>query len=274
MLGKIDKNEILALAIGRFDGVHLGHQRIFDLLGSGGGVLIIENGTSILTPRRELITDLPCFYCHLSEIRELSPKEFVEKISLEFPKLKRLVVGFDFHFGKNRSGDINTLKAHFKGEIIVIDEFKLSGIGVHSTKIKEFLANGNIQKVSEFLGRNYSIWGQVVRGNGIGSKELMPTINTQSNYFLPKKGVYATFVRINEQKFQSVTFVGKRLSIDNQFSIETYILGDFDENVSNEIEIEFVEFLRDNAKFSDLTKLKTQILADISKAKEILKGQK
>lgn len=252
-----NKDEIYSLAIGRFDGLHLGHGAIFAHLGERSAVLIIENHHANLTPNRAKFAKIPLFFYEFKEIRALCVEDFIAKLRADFANLKQIVVGADFRFGRDRSGGVDELRASFGGEVCVVDEYKISGVAVHSAKIREFLSAGEIEKANKFLGRNYEICGQIVRGAGLGKRELFATINADTNgYFLPKNGVYATFVRIlgasvftparknfddksgeNLDKFSQIsgdnfgwfwgaTFIGNRLSVDGKFAIETHVLAD------------------------------------------------
>ncbi|NLK66255.1 MAG: bifunctional riboflavin kinase/FAD synthetase [Campylobacteraceae bacterium] len=261
---------VKSLAIGHFDGLHLGHRELFKKLGENGGVLIIENDNPKLTPKREEFITLPIFYKHIDEVRKLSGEEFVLSLMSEFEELELIVVGYDFKFGYKKSSSADDLKRFFKGRVEVVDEVFYNDISVHTTKIRELLKNGEAKKASILLGRNYAIKGRVVSGQGIGKKELFATLNLEAkNYFLPKEGVYATLAYVKNKVYKSVTFVGHRVSTDSKFSIETHILEEFSEEAS-ELTVEFIEFIRDNAKFDDLAKLRAQILDDIKKASEIL----
>ena len=252
-----NKDEIYSLAIGRFDGLHLGHGAIFAHLGERSAVLVIENHHANLTPNRAKFAKIPLFFYEFKEIRALCVGDFIAKLRADFTNLKQIVVGADFRFGRDRSGGVDELRASFGGEVCVVDEYKISGVAVHSAKIREFLSAGEIEKANKFLGRNYEICGQIVRGAGLGKRELFATINADINgYFLPKNGVYATFVRIlgisvftparknfddksgeNLDKFSQIsgdnfgwfwgaTFIGNRLSVDGKFAIETHVLAD------------------------------------------------
>lgn len=252
-----NKDEIYSLAIGRFDGLHLGHGAIFAHLGERSAVLIIENHHANLTPNRAKFAKIPLFFYEFKEIRALCVGDFIAKLRADFANLKQIVVGADFRFGRDRSGGVDELRASFGGEVCVVDEYKISGVAVHSAKIREFLSAGEIEKANKFLGRNYEICGQIVRGAGLGKRELFATINADTNgYFLPKNGVYATFMRIlgvsvftparknfddksgeNLDKFSQIsgdnfgwfwgaTFIGNRLSVDGKFAIETHVLAD------------------------------------------------
>ena len=162
-----NKDEIYSLAIGRFDGLHLGHGAIFAHLGERSAVLVIENHHANLTPNRAKFAKIPLFFYEFKEIRALCVGDFIAKLRADFTNLKQIVVGADFRFGRDRSGGVDELRASFGGEVCVVDEYKISGVAVHSAKIREFLSAGEIEKASKFLGRNYEICGQIVRGAGL-----------------------------------------------------------------------------------------------------------
>jgi len=195
-------------------------------------------------------------FLDLEKIKNLSPIEFID--ILKKYNTNTIIVGEDFRFGKNRSGDINLLKKYFNVEIV--NEIKIDNIGVHSKIIREFIKKGEIKKANEFLGRNYKIRGYQIKGQGLGSKELLPTVNIEllKPYILPQ-GVFITLTN----SLPSITFIGKR-STDNNFSIETHFLSKIKEKKI--FEIEFLDFLRENKKFNNLKKLKEQILLDKQKA--------
>ena len=268
----MDKSKIKSLAIGHFDGIHLGHKALFSYC-YDGGILVIENDGLKLTPKRESFINLPIFYKNINDIKNLSPEEFIKLLKNEFVNLKKIVVGYDFKFGKNRSADAIFLKNIFDGEVVVVNEKKINNISVHSEKIREFLKKANIKMANLLLDRVYEIKGDLIKGQGLGKKELFSTLNLDaSNYFLPKNGVYATFTNLNNKDFKSVTFIGNRLSTDDKFSVETHIIEPFSEDkINGKITIKFKDFIRDNKKFENLNELKFQISKDILKAQDILK---
>ncbi|GAB6073648.1 bifunctional riboflavin kinase/FAD synthetase [Nautilia lithotrophica] len=246
-------------AIGGFDGMHLGHQA---LIKRADMIVVIEKGSN-LTPGTDRCdyTTLPCKFFDLNDIKNLGPIEFIG--ILKKLNITKIIVGKDFRFGKNRSGDLNLLKKHF--EVEAIEEVKIDGIGVHSRIIREFIKNGEITKANRFLGHTYKIKGKRIKGQGLGGKELVPTINITllKSYLIPKQGVYITLTN----KFPSLTFIGKR-STDGNFSIETHILNEKWKNENEElINIEFLKYLRENRKFDNLKALKKQINKDINLAK-------
>ena len=249
--------------IGGFDGMHFAHKKLID---KSDCYLVIEKN-STLTPFFDKIkyNSKMLDLLILEEIKNLTKDDFIEK--LKQYGIKEIVVGDDFRFGKNRSGGINDLKKAFKVEII--KEIKYQNIPIHSHIIRKFIQNNEIKKANKLLGHTFKIKGFQVKGQGLGSKELLPTINIKllHNYTLPR-GVFLT----KTNNFFSITFIGKR-STDNFFSIETHILEDFEEKF-NIIEIEFIDFIRNNKKFNDLKQLKEQILKDKLYALERLKYYK
>ena len=263
------------IAIGGFDGMHVGHQHLFRELGDNGCVVVIDSGYANITPNRnrEKFTHYPIFYFTLEDIRHLDAVGFLEHLKEHFPKLKKIVVGYDFHFGKDRAYNYDDLKEMFEGEVLVIDEVKVNGESVHSRTIRKKLSHGDIKTANSLLGHNYSIHGDLIKGQGIGTKELVATINLHvRDYILPKEGVYVTLTRIdNEEHFHpSVSFIGHRVSTDGSFAVETHLL-DGEVKCSEKATISFVDFIRENIKYDALDELKKQIDKDINIAKRELK---
>lgn len=226
-----NRDNVRAVAIGNFDGMHLGHQKLFEHLGEHGAIIVIlAGGGTKLTPfaSRQAFTNKKIFYCDLRTIKSLSGGEFIALLRQNFINLQKIVVGEDFRFGRDRAWDVEFLRREFRGQTCVVGEFCLSGSGVHSSRIKELLSRGRCEEAAELLGRNYEICGRIVRGQGRGAREFVATLNLDaSGYFMPKSGVYATLARAGSKEFASVSFLGHRLSTDGAFAIETHILGDF-----------------------------------------------
>jgi len=262
-----------SIAIGNFDGMHLGHKALFENLTQNGGVVVIEHFRATLTPHiyRAFFTKLPIFFYDFESIRQMDPEAFVKKLMSDFPKLRRIVVGEDFLFGLNRSGNTDSLKKLFFGEVVVIKEVKLNDQPIHSSLIRKLIESGNIEQANEMLGRPYEIWGNVIRGQGIGKEKLVPTINLSTGKFLlPKPGVYATKTKIDGKQFSSVTFLGHRVTTDKRFSVETHIIDKDLKKVRGKVSIEFKRFIRENRKFDSLDELKKQILKDIENCKNMV----
>ena len=259
-----------SIAIGGFDGMHVGHQALFRELDEHGTIVVIETGYANLTParHREKFTDKNIFYFQLEEIRHLDGEGFVGLLLEKFPLLEKIVIGYDFHFGKDRRYSFEDLKTLFHGEVVVVAEVKHRNDSVHSHKIRAKLQLGDVKGANEFLGHNYTIAGELIKGQGLGAKELVATINIKApEFLLPKEGVYVTLTRIdNEEHFHpSVSFIGHRVTTDGTFAIESHIL-DGEVLCQERADIRFISFLRDNEKFESLEALKSVIKKDIAQA--------
>lgn len=269
----LQKDKVDTLALGSFDGIHLGHQQLIKKLGNNGALFVIDKDQANLTPgvKRIEYSKHPCMFYHFLKVKDLSGEEFVQLLKKEFVNLKKIIVGYDFMFGKQRSCVAKDLYRLFDGEVEIVEEFTHKGISVHSSVIRDFIENGKIAQANSFLGREFSIVGEVVSGQGLGKTELYPTINIKvKGYVLPKDGVYATRTRIGTKVYDSVSFLGKRMSTDGSFAIETHILNSQIQSVPNSVEIFFVKHLRENKKFEKLEDLKVQISQDIEDAKHSL----
>ncbi|MDQ7085423.1 MAG: bifunctional riboflavin kinase/FAD synthetase [Sulfurovum sp.] len=264
------RNTIKSIAIGSFDGIHIAHQALIE---KADALVIIERNGGYLTAgyKRANFTSKVCCFYHFDSIKGLSPKEFVEMLKSDFPKLETIVVGYDFHFGKNKSGNARLLASLCDRKVLIIDEVSVDGISVHSRTIKTYIQEGNMLWAKKLLGRRYHIEGSVIRGQGIGKNALFATLNLEvKSYVLPKEGVYATQMCIAGVWRDSVSFLGHRVSTDGAFAIETHILDKEIAEVRGRVSLAFVGHIRANAKFKSLALLKKQIGEDIMKAKEIL----
>ncbi len=266
-----DKKSITSIAIGGFDGMHTAHQTLFSNLSRKGAIIVIDSGYANLTPfnNREEYSSYPIFYYALEDIKALSGQEFVNLLVQEFPLLNKIVVGFDFHFGKNRSCGTKELKHFFEGEVIVLNEISVNNIAIHTRVIREYLKNADIKNANILLGKSYKIRGLHIKGQGLGKTDFFPTINIEvKDYLLPKDGVYISKTIVDEQVYDSVTFLGHRNSTDGKYAVETHILNK-DIFVKNEkIEIKFCKYIRENQKFDSFKALKNQIQMDIKNTKE------
>jgi len=264
-------NDIKSIAIGSFDGLHIAHKT---LINKADALVIIERNSGYLTAgyKRSYFTSKICCFYHFDNIKLLSPKEFVTMLQEDFPALEQIVVGYDFHFGKNKSGDAKMLASLCNKKVIIVDEITLDGVPVHSRTIKAYLKEGSMEMANKLLGRMYHIEGDVISGQGLGKKELVPTLNIQvSHYQLPLEGVYATRSKIKNKWLDSVSFLGHRVTTDGSFAVETHIIDRDIGIVKGKVVVEFVAFIRANEKFDGLDELKKQIQTDILSAKKILK---
>ena len=282
------------VTIGTFDGVHIGHQVILKKLVNSakeiGGESVVV--TFYPHPRQVLSSD--------ANIRFISTQE--EKISLleslgidnliiinftqEFALIPSesfikdylvknihpavLIIGYDHHFGKGRTGDfemLDELGRQFNFKVERIEEQDIENVAVSSTKIRHYLEVGDIKHANMLLGYKFSYSGKVIRGQQIGHKLGYPTANIDVKdefKLIERQGVYATIAHVDGESYPSMTYIGKRPTMhdDRPQSIETHIFN-FDKNIyDKEIKISFVDFVRDDKKFDNFEALKQQLAAD------------
>jgi len=269
----LNKESVDTLAIGSFDGIHRGHAELIRRLGEHGALFVIDKDQANLTPgiKRSQYTGYPCMFYHFLKLKNLSGEEFVALLKKEFMNLRKIIVGYDFCFGRERSCCAVDLQTWFDGEVEIVSAVMYKGTAIHSSAIRAFLKEGKLREANRFLGREYAIVGDTICGQGLGKEQLVPTLNLKiMDYLIPKEGVYATRTRIDTQVYDSVSFVGKRLSTDGTFSIETHVIDKEIEGKPQNVGIIFVEYLRENQKFDNLTILKQQIQEDIERAKALL----
>ncbi len=280
----ISKNKrITNITIGKFDSIHLAHRALIEALDKNGAVIIIAFKGDLGGANQYILTQHdkkryishPIYTIKFSQIKNLSGKKFLKYLQKKLPNLRKIIVGEDFRFGKNRANSASDIPKISHLEVQILPEMRIGKTPVHSQNIRAFLLDGKVDLANRLLGRKYSIKGRVVQGQGIGRMRVFATINALvSDYVLPQSAVYATRTKIKGKVYDSISFIGKRLSADNNFAIESHILGDFAlksrEILGKKIEIFFIQKIRDNAKFSDLNALKKQIATDIKKARAIL----
>jgi len=252
--------------------MHLAHQQLFSNLDENGAIVVIQTSYANLSPftAREEHTKYPIFFYPLENIKHLSGEEFIKLLYQEFPLLNKIIVGYDFHFGYKAAYDIRNLKNLFKGDVMIINKFKIDNIAVHSRVIRDYLRDGEISKANNFLGYKYKLKGYPIKGQGLGKKQFVPTINLEiKNYLIPKEAIYITQTILNKVTYPSVTFIGHRVTTDGKFAVETHILDNISElTIPKSIEIKFFEKIRDNKKFEEFSSLKKEILNDIDIAKK------
>lgn len=223
--------------------------------------------------KQEILSDIGVDILYVFKISRpfigLSPTDFIEKYLIH---MSHLVVGFDFTYGYRSIGNVELLKSYNQFETHVLSEISYQGEKIGSSKIREFLDHGQMALANYLLGRNYNITGRVIHGRGVGKILGFPTANIDfTDYYLPKRGVYLTKVLILGETFYGVTNVGKKPTFkDQSISLETYIF-DLDKDLYDTvIRIEFIEFMRDEIKYSNKEALIEQIEKDVLRAKNQL----
>lgn len=285
-----------AIALGNFDGVHMGHcDLILRMIEDANknnlkpALLVFDNHTkTVLTgeaPKtitsieqkfeifEELGVELIYKMKFDREIMKLLPEEFVRDILVLKLNVKSVVVGFDYRFGHKASGDSELLKElgkKYNLNVIILEPIYIDNELVSSTRIRNLLQEGDIIEANKLLGRNYSIKGKVVGGKKLGNTLGYPTANIEpiDNFVIPKHGVYSTNTIIDNKSYLSATSVGKNPTFEDEgLKIESHIIGFNEDIYGKDIELEFVEYLREEIKFENLEELKKKIQEDISKVK-------
>jgi len=287
---------------GMFDGVHLGHHQILQKVVQESRRLALPSvlltywphPRHVLSPEQEklqLLTSLDekteliaaqgidylLILSFSREFSQLTHQDFVKNILVEGLHTKKLIVGYDHRFGKNRLGDFEYLKlagSTYGFEVREIGKQEVEQIAVSSTKIRYSIKNHLVESASHFLGRPYSLQGIVVEGDKKGRTIGFPTANIKpddENKLIPADGVYATRAWLNNVPYSSMTNIGMRPTVNGKdHRIETHII-DFDENLYGKmIKLDFISPIREEMKFSGLTELKEQLGHDQEMALKLL----
>lgn len=289
------------ITLGNFDGVHLGHQRILKRLAQRAGTLGVSSVVytfdphplAIVAPHKspQLILDIKDKTRHIAECgtdalvfakftREFAsrhPREFVEKELMPM-SVSEVWVGHDFSFGKGRAGNVEylrTLGVELGFKVHVIPAYTLGGLVVSSSRIRDLVKAGSVEKATRLLGRRYSIKGIVVRGKDMGRSLGFPTANLKvSSELVPANGVYAAFAAIDGQTYRSVLNIGTAPTFGGKLcSIEVHIFGFTDDIYGRKMEVAFVRRLRSEKAFASKEALVAQIKKDVERAKKILGGR-
>jgi riboflavin kinase/FMN adenylyltransferase len=286
------------VSVGNFDGVHRAHAHVLgEIVGraqQGGAeaiamtfephparILRPDSGLKLLTPLPEKLRlleatgiDAVLILPFGRDLSLMTPRQFAERILKKKLHAREVHEGYNFRFGHKAAGDVNLLAQFGKElgfEVKVYAEQRLRGEPVSSSHIRKLLNEGRVSRARHLLARPFSILGTPGRGRGLGSKYTVPTINlARYEELVPKDGVYITWTRVGAERFDSVTNVGNRPTFGaDSFAIETHLL-DFhpiELTPESEVEICFLDRLRDEIKFPSVEALREQIARDVKKAR-------
>jgi len=288
----------VCLAIGFFDGVHLGHQQIIrqtmaDARQHEAISLVItfdSHPSTAVAPGRvpPLIYSLPqklraiealgadrLLQIHFDRaFSEQSGEAFIRGLAQDLGQVQSLCVGANFLFGHKRSGDVQLLKrlgAELGFVVHGLAAVSLDGKAVSSTRIREAIRSGDLDAASQMLGRAYSVCGTVVRGDGLGRKLGFPTANLDATGLaLPPNGVYAVHAETGGRRYLSVLNIGHRPTLESpapQLRVEAHLVDFAGDLYGSELEVSFCERLRPERKFESLGELREQIARDILDAR-------
>ena len=286
------------LAIGNFDGVHLGHQKIIrDLVCDAeekkkpSAILSFDPHPRQffsrnldryqiigLEKKKKILSNLGIshlFFLKFNElIANLSPTDFIKKILIDKLQIRKLTVGYDFHFGKNREGDVVLLQdyATIHGyDLDVIDPIKDTSINeiFSSSSIRQAIKNGFIEKANMMLGSAWTMEGEVIHGDKRAREMNFPTANLlPHDQIYPSKGVYAVNIIVNQNKFNGIANFGERPTVDGKKLLLEVHLFDFNENIyGKHLTVQFLTFIRGEKKFDTFSLLVEQIKKDIQISK-------
>lgn len=286
------KNPVLTL--GMFDGVHIGHQCIIQKLiqiaeeidGESTLLtfephprLVLSNGLAdleLLTPLEEKIELLEknglqnlILHPFTKEFSQLSSDEFVRDLLIGQMNVRTIVIGYDHHFGRNREGNFEQLQILSKElnfNLVKLEEVRNDDLHISSTQIRNGLLEGNVAFAQKGLGRFYSLKGKVVHGDKLGRILGFPTANLELPEFklIPKNGVYLVKVNFKNNSYKGLLSIGTRPTVtkSNEKRVEVFIL-DFKEEIYGEtLDLELIQFIRDDKKFDSLDELILQMNQD------------
>ena len=289
------------ITVGNFDGVHIGHQGLLKEVKkradkmSGTSIVLTfephplkvlkEKKIPLITPferKIELIEklgiDVVICLPFTREFSKVSAREFVEEILLKKIGMREIVVGYDYTFGHKREGNIDLLKKlgdELGFKVCILGPILVDNMIVSSTRIRNLIMEGELEKVKTLLNRYYQVSGEVIAGHDRGGRLLgFPTANLKLvNEVFPKNGVYVVEVIYNNKVYGGVTNIGFKPTFGNDaLSVETHIL-DFDQNIyGKKIKLNFIKRLRNEKKFSSIEALAAQIKRDIEEARKILQN--
>ncbi|MBT0607827.1 bifunctional riboflavin kinase/FAD synthetase [Aequorivita echinoideorum] len=292
------------VTIGTFDGVHQGHNAILKRLVATAKNdyldsvvltffphprMVLQQNTEIkllntIDERTNLLeeTGIDHLVIHpfTQEFSRLTALEYVRDILVKNLKAKKIIIGYDHRFGRNRNADIEDLKEYgkkFNFEVEEISAKEIDDVAISSTKIRKALDAGDIETANSFLGYNFMISGEVVKGKALGRTINYPTANlkpAEKYKLIPKNGVYIVEAQIAERKVFGITSIGTNPTVGGiDRTIETHFL-DFNEDLyGNNLTIEFLKNIRDEENFESIEILRQAIIKDESFAKEFLRNR-
>ena len=289
------------LTIGTFDGVHLGHQKIIERVVTTArqeGLLatiftffphprmVVQHDKSLklihtLEEKKQLLQQLGVDLLVVQPFNEafaqLTAEEFVSTILVQHLNVKKVIIGYDHRFGRNRTANINDMRLFGEKYGFAVEEIsvqEVDEVSVSSTKIREALNKGDVTTAEHYLGTPYSLTGTVIHGLKLGRTLGYPTANiqvTEDYKLIPKDGVYAVYSYIGERKVYGMMSIGKNPTIEGKgASIEVYFFDFNGDLYDRELTIYFLKYLREERKFSSVALLKKQLQDDETTARKAI----
>ncbi len=303
-LEEFNRLEYAVVTTGTFDGVHFGHQKIINRLeelakqNQGESVIITffphprlvlfpeDNDLKLINTLDEKIElleksgiDHLIIIPFTKEFSRLSSLEFIQQILVDKIGTKKLVIGYDHHFGKNREGSFEHLK-HYSTEygfdLEEIPEQDINDVAVSSTKIRKAILEGNVNIANKYLGYNFSLRGIVKKGDQIGRTLGFPTANislAETYKIIPADGIYAVNVYLAERMLQGMLYIGDRPTVNGKSKVIEVNIFDFSSDVYDQlIKVEFLQYIRGDKYFKSLEELKDALVNDEIAVRKTLKN--
>ena len=289
------------LTIGTFDGVHLGHQKIVErvvtiarqegllatvftffphprmVVQHDKGLKLIHTSEEKKQLLQQLGVDLLVVQPFNEAFAQLSAEEFVSTILVQRLNVKKVIIGYDHRFGRNRTANIDDMRLFGEKYGFAVEEIsvqEVDEVSVSSTKIREALNKGDVTTAEHYLGTPYSLTGRVVHGLKLGRTLGYPTANiqvTKDYKLIPKDGVYVVYTYIGGQKIYGMMSIGKNPTIEGKgASIEVYFFDFNGDLYDQKLTIEFVQYLREEQKFATIDLLKKQLQDDETAARKAI----
>lgn len=286
-----------AVAIGKFDGFHRGHQKLLNRIkeqkerGLASVVFTFvpspaaffskepEQDLTTIEEKRKIFeeagVDYLIEYPFYQEIADMDPEIYISKVLVEQLNAKCIVAGEDVSFGKKGLGDCRLLKEkamQYGYEVVIIDKVLYKGKEVSSTYVREAVRQGDMELADQLLGQPYHVEGTIVHGRHLGSSLGMPTVNIvpPEQKLLPPNGVYFSYIKMNGNIYQGITNIGTKPTVSGEavMGVETYIY-DFSRDVyGQEAEVYLLHYKRPEMRFDGIEALKAQMATDIAKGRE------
>lgn len=292
-ISNYDKKHFTAITIGTFDGVHIGHRKILDRLINNAKELnlrstvltffphprmVLQKDSDIkllntLEEKKQILEDMGLDYLIIHpftlKFSRLTATEFVRDILVNKLKTKKIVIGYDHRFGRNRNANINDLMAFGNTLDFEVEEIPaqiIDDVSVSSTKIRKALEEGDIKTANEYLGYKYMLSGTIKKGRGLGKQIDFPTANLfieEPYKLIPKNGVYVVRARWNAKMVYGMMNIGFNPTVDGKKRSKEIHFFDFNENLYNKkIQVELLDRIRDEVKFDSVEALREQLKKD------------
>ncbi len=302
-ISKYDKNQAAVITIGTFDGVHIGHRLILERLINDARVnnrvavvltffphprMVLQKDTDLkllntIEEKKQILDELGIDYLIIQPFTKtfsrLSATAFVRDVLVNSLHTKKVIIGYDHRFGRNRNANINDLIAFGNALDFEVEEIpaqEIEAVAVSSTKIRNALLQGDIATANSYLGYDYMLSGKVVKGKGLGKQLGFPTANLlieESYKLIPKNGVYVVRSNFKGRTVYGMMNIGFNPTVaGEEHSIEIHFF-DVEEDLYGQfIQVSIMEWIREEQKFSSLDELKEQLSRDKATARKVILG--